>query len=147
MPLVEAMCWITYMLYLFTPMIVMAKIKELIFISFPHPPYSPALTPSDFCFFANLKSVSFQKDLWTVKVWNFVKGCFEDLDKLAYKSSIIILKHHWRNCIKLNGDYGKKWNQIKKMLFSYSGLKVFTYHHVQLLTNLTFYMWDCYINN
>ena len=72
----------------------------------PHPAYSPALAPSDFFLFPNLKKdirgLHFRSDeelVTAVEEW--VNGKDPDF----FSSGLMVLEHCWSKCIILEGNY------------------------------------------
>jgi histone-lysine N-methyltransferase SETMAR len=74
-----------------------------------HPPYSPDLALSDFCFFPKLKlflaGQRFSSNQGGIAA---VEGYFADLTKNHYRDGIMALEHRWNKCISLKGDYVEK---------------------------------------
>ena len=75
----------------------------------PHPAYSPDLAPSDFFLFPNLKKdirgLHFRSDEEVVTaVEEWINGKNPDF----FSSGLMALKHHWSNCIALEGNYIEK---------------------------------------
>ncbi|GFW51569.1 putative DD34D transposase [Trichonephila clavipes] len=84
----------------------MAKLHELGFELFPHPPYSPDLAPSDFFLFSGLKRMlTGQKFRADEEVIAETEACFEAKDKSYYKNCIEKLYGHYNRCIALEGNY------------------------------------------
>ena len=83
----------------------MAKLHELYFELFPHPPYSPDLAPNDYWLFANLKRMLQGKKFGSnEEVISESEVYFEAKDKLFDKKGIELLEKHWNQCITLEGD-------------------------------------------
>ena len=83
----------------------MAKLHELDFELFPHPPYSPDLATSDYWLFADLKRMLQGKRFGSKKLILETEMYFEAKDKSFYKKGIILLEKRWNQCITLEGDY------------------------------------------
>ena len=83
----------------------MAKLHELHFELFLHPPYSPVLAPSDNWLFANLKRMFQEKRFDSnEEVILETKVYFEAKDILFYKKKgIKLLEKRWNQCITLEG--------------------------------------------
>ncbi|GFU63963.1 mariner Mos1 transposase [Trichonephila clavipes] len=84
----------------------MAKLHELDFELFPHPPYSPDLAPSDFFLFSDLKRMlSGQKFRADEEVIAETEAYFEAKDKSYYKNGIEKLYDRYNRCIAFEGNY------------------------------------------
>ena len=88
-----------------TSNIVQAKKHELGFESFPYPPYSSDLAPSDYYLFPNLmrwlcgrRFEPIEEVEWETEVY------FGGFDKSYYVEGIEKLKDHWTRCIELKGE-------------------------------------------
>jgi histone-lysine N-methyltransferase SETMAR len=85
------------------------KLRDLHYELLEHLPYSPELTPSDFCLFPKLKlflaGQRFSSDQDGIAA---VEGYFADLTKKHYRVGIIALDHRWNKCISLKRDYVEK---------------------------------------
>jgi [histone H3]-lysine36 N-dimethyltransferase SETMAR len=79
-----------------------AKLHELDFKLFLHPPYSPDLAPSDFFLFADLNRMLAGKKFSTnVEVIAETEGYFEAILKSYNKNGIKKLYDHYNRCIAL----------------------------------------------
>jgi histone-lysine N-methyltransferase SETMAR len=93
-------------MHLPTSVLAMEKLRDLHCELLEHPPYSPDLTPSDFCLFPKLKLfLAGQRFSSNQEAIAAVEGYFADLTKNHYRDGIMALEHHWNKCISLKGDY------------------------------------------
>ena len=69
----------------------MVKLNELSLELLPHPPSSPDLAPSDFCY--------------NEEVIAETEAYFESKDESFYKKRIEKLEKHWNECITVEGNY------------------------------------------
>jgi histone-lysine N-methyltransferase SETMAR len=87
----------------------MEKLRDLHYEMLEHPPYSPDLTPSDFCLFPKLKLfLAGQRFSSNQEAIAAVEGYFADLTKTLYRDGIMVLEHRWNKCISLKEDYVEK---------------------------------------
>jgi histone-lysine N-methyltransferase SETMAR len=87
----------------------MGKLRDLHYELLEHPPYSPDLAPSDFCFYPKLKLIlAGQRFSSNQEVIAAVKGYFSDLTNNHYRDGITALERSWNKCISLEGDYVEK---------------------------------------
>jgi histone-lysine N-methyltransferase SETMAR len=74
-----------------------------------HPPYSPGLAPSDFCFFPKHKFFLAGGHFFSnQEAIAAVEGYFADVTKNHYREGIMALEHRWNKCVSLKGDYVEK---------------------------------------
>ena len=101
------------------------KLRDLHYELLEHPPYSPDLTPSDFCVFPKLKYfLAGQRFSSNEEAIAAVEGYFADLTKNRIRDGIMALEHRWNKCISLKGYYvEKKINDI--FVFSLLGREIF----------------------
>lgn len=84
----------------------MAKLHELGYELFLHPPYSLDLAPSDYYLIPNLKkSLSGKKFGSKEEVIAETETYFEDFDKSYFSDGIKKLEVLWTKRIELKGDY------------------------------------------
>jgi histone-lysine N-methyltransferase SETMAR len=87
----------------------MGKLRNLHYECLEHPPYSPDLSPFDFCPFPKLKLfLAGQRFSSNQEAIAAVVGYFADLTKNHYRDGIMVLEHRWNKCISLKGDYVEK---------------------------------------
>jgi len=87
----------------------MGKLRDLHYELLEHPPYSPDLTPSDFCIFPKLKLfLAGQRFSSNQEAIAAVERYFADLTKNHYRDGRMALEHRWNKCISLKGDYVEK---------------------------------------
>ena len=76
-----------------------------------HSPYSPALVPSGYFLFPNVKNCLAGKQYRTVdeviSVGEFF-FFFEDQNESFYTTGIQVLQHQWKKCVDRRGDYVEK---------------------------------------
>jgi histone-lysine N-methyltransferase SETMAR len=85
----------------------MGKLSNLHYELLEHPPYSPDLAPSDYCFFPEFLP------RWSAFFFESRGDCscrvvFSHLTKYHYRGGIMALEHRWNKCIILKGDYVEK---------------------------------------
>ena len=93
---------------------------KVAFKSWPHPPYSPDLAPSDVSLFPKLKSNLCSRNFGSIKgVIDEVNEYLRDQDEDFYFEGISKLEQQWRKCIKLKGDYieEKYWQTFHSWVF------------------------------
>ena len=87
----------------------MTAATECGFESLPHPPYSPAMAPSDIYLFPKLKShlpgTQYGSNEGIIEA---VNEYLRDKEKAYYFEEIRKLEQRWAKCIALKGDYIKK---------------------------------------
>lgn len=87
----------------------LAKINKVEFKLFPHPPYSPNLTTSNYFLHPKLK-----KWLGTIRFANnkevvsAVDGYFKELDGSDYKQCVEAIEHRQEELIELKSGYVEK---------------------------------------
>jgi histone-lysine N-methyltransferase SETMAR len=87
----------------------MGKLRDLHYELLEQPPYSPDLSPSDFCLFPKLKLFLSGQRLSSNQVAiAAVERYFADLTKNHYRDGIMALEHRWNKCISVKGDYVEK---------------------------------------
>ena len=87
----------------------MAKVHELGFKLFPHSPYSPNLTPSDFFLFPNLKIWLEEKRFSSDEEFiTAVNEYFKHFETSHFSEGIIKLEERWTKCVKVEGVYVEK---------------------------------------
>jgi histone-lysine N-methyltransferase SETMAR len=85
------------------------KLRDLHYELLEHPPYSPDLAPSDFCFFPKFKLfLAGQGFSLNQEAIAPVEGYFADLTKNRYRDGIMALERRWNKCISLKGNYVEK---------------------------------------
>ena len=83
----------------------MAKLHELHFELFLHPPYSPDLIPSKYWLFAELKRMLQGKRICSIEeVISETEAYFKVNDKLFNKKGIKLLEKHWNQRITQEED-------------------------------------------
>jgi len=81
----------------------MGKLRDLHYESLEHPPYSPYLSPSDFCLFPKLKRfLTGQRFSSNQEAIGAVEGYFADLTKNHYRDGVVALEQYWNKCISIN---------------------------------------------
>ena len=92
-----------------TLQVAMTAATECGFEVLPHPPYSPDVTPSDFCLFpklkSNLRGTQFGSNEGVIAA---VNEYLEDQEKDFCLEGIRKLEQKWTKCIALKGDYIEK---------------------------------------
>ena len=92
----------------------MGKLRDLHYESLEHPPYSPYLSPSDFCLFPKLKRfLTGQRFSSNQEAIGAVEGYFADLTSNHYRDGIMALEHRWNKCISFKRDYVEKKNNFE----------------------------------
>jgi histone-lysine N-methyltransferase SETMAR len=82
------------------------KLRDLHYELLEHPPFSPDLAPSDFFLLPELKLfLAGQHFSSNQEAIAAVEGYFADLMENHYRDGLMVLEHHWKKCISLNGDY------------------------------------------
>ena len=80
--------------------------NELIFELLPYPPYSPDLSPSNYCLFADLNKILQGKRFGSnEEVIAETEACFKSKDESLYIKGIEKLEKCWNECITLEGNY------------------------------------------
>jgi histone-lysine N-methyltransferase SETMAR len=90
----------------------MGKLRDLHYELLEHPPYSPDLAPSGFCFFPKFKIFRGGQSFFFFsyqEAITAVEGYFIDLTKNHYRDGIMVLEHRWNKRISLKGDYVDKY--------------------------------------
>jgi histone-lysine N-methyltransferase SETMAR len=88
----------------------MDKLRDLHYVLFAHPPYSPDLATSDFYLFPKLKLLLAGQRFSSNQEANAAeKWYFADLTKNHYRDGIMALEHRWNKCTGLKGDYVEKY--------------------------------------
>ena len=84
----------------------MTKVHELGFKLFPHPPYSPDLSPSGFFLFSNLKILLKGKRFSSYEeVIAAVNEYFEGFETSYFSEGMKKLEERWTKCVEVEGDY------------------------------------------
>jgi len=87
----------------------MGKLRDPHYELLEHPPYSPDLSPSDFCLFPKLKLfLAGQRFSSNQEAIAAVEEYFADLTKNHYRDWIMALEHRWNTFVSLKGDYVEK---------------------------------------
>ena len=75
----------------------------------PHPPYSPALAPSDFFLFPQMKTpLRGRRFDDTDEVIEEVEQWFSTQSEDFYNGGMRSVKQRWEKCVTLDGDYVEK---------------------------------------
>ena len=76
------------------------------FLFWPHPPYSPDLSPSDFYLFSPLKNAVRGKNYEnSVDIQKDIKDWYESKPAKFFSDGINQLPERWQKCLDRSGDY------------------------------------------